>query len=255
MSHSIQLTYLVSTGLFIFALKWMNRPETARRGVLSGVAAMLLAVGGTLAMPGIVHFGDIAAAVILGTAVGIPLSRVPLTAVPQRTALSHAFGGLAAGLVGTAKYYLWLSEGGGELTRFRVAAIGAARGATVKHSTTASPTASPQRAPRAQRLFVVLSEAMHFSAFCDLCGKYLRVVPARDNRAYIRVAASIAMAELASRWSWIAPVESTTTEVPAHDAPPPVRPPVRMSQYVPGAIPVATVAVTAVLSRLMATKP
>jgi len=124
-SHSIQLTYLVSTGLFIFALKWMNRPETARRGVLSGVAAMLLAVGGTLAMPGIVHFGDIAAAVILGTAVGIPLSRVPLTAVPQRTALSHAFGGLAAGLVGTAKYYLWLSEGGGELTRFRVAAIGA----------------------------------------------------------------------------------------------------------------------------------
>ncbi|PYJ07524.1 MAG: NAD synthetase [Verrucomicrobia bacterium] len=125
MSHSIQLTYLVSTGLFIFALKWMNRPETARRGVLSGVAAMLLAVGGTLAMPGIVHFGDIAAAVILGTAVGIPLSRVPLTAVPQRTALSHAFGGLAAGLVGTAKYYLWLSEGGGELTRFRVAAIGA----------------------------------------------------------------------------------------------------------------------------------
>ena len=125
MSHSIQLTYLVSTGLFIFALKWMNRPETARRGVLSGVAAMLLAVDGTLAMPGIVHFGDIAAAVILGTAVGIPLSRVPLTAVPQRTALSHAFGGLAAGLVGTAKYYLWLSEGGGELTRFRVAAIGA----------------------------------------------------------------------------------------------------------------------------------
>ena len=40
----------------------------------------------------------------------IPLSRVPLTAVPQRTALSHAFGGLAAGLVGTAKYYLWVGE-------------------------------------------------------------------------------------------------------------------------------------------------
>ena len=52
----------------------------------------------------------------------MPLSRVPLTAVPQRTALSHAFGGLAAGLVGTAKYMLWLQDG--ELTTFRTAAIG-----------------------------------------------------------------------------------------------------------------------------------
>ena len=51
----------------------------------------------------------------------MPLSWVPLTAVPQRTALSHAFGGLAAGLVGTAKYYLWLQ--GGELTPFRIGAI------------------------------------------------------------------------------------------------------------------------------------
>ena len=49
------------------------------------------------------------AACVVGTAIGVPLSRVPLTAVPQRTALSHAFGGLAAGLVGTAKYMLWLA--------------------------------------------------------------------------------------------------------------------------------------------------
>jgi H+-translocating NAD(P) transhydrogenase subunit beta len=55
--------------------------------------------------------------------VGIPLSRVPLTAVPQRTALSHAFGGLAAGLVGTAKFYLWLGGGAGQLTTFRTVAI------------------------------------------------------------------------------------------------------------------------------------
>jgi NAD(P) transhydrogenase subunit beta len=51
----------------------------------------------------------------------VPLSWVPLTAVPQRTALSHAFGGLAAGLVGTAKYMIWFQHG--ELTRFRTAAI------------------------------------------------------------------------------------------------------------------------------------
>src|SRR5690606_32596966 len=60
-------------------------------------------------------------ALVVGTVVGIPLSWVPLTAVPQRTALSHAFGGLAAGLVGTAKYMLWLEDGG--LTHFRTAAI------------------------------------------------------------------------------------------------------------------------------------
>ncbi len=125
MNHSIQLAYLVATALFVFSLKWMNKPETARRGVLAGVGAMLLAVISTLAMPGIVNFGHIAIAIIIGAAIGIPLSRVPLTAVPQRTALSHAFGGLAAGLVGTAKYYLWLGEGGGELTAFRVVAISA----------------------------------------------------------------------------------------------------------------------------------
>jgi NAD(P) transhydrogenase subunit beta len=50
---------------------------------------------------------------------------VALTAVPQRTALSHAFGGLAAGLVGTAKYYLWLHEGPANLTAFRMTAISA----------------------------------------------------------------------------------------------------------------------------------
>jgi NAD(P) transhydrogenase subunit beta len=61
--------------------------------------------------------------IILGFAVGIPLSKVPLTAVPQRTALSHAFGGLAAGLVGTAKFYLWYGEGGSQLSAFRTAVI------------------------------------------------------------------------------------------------------------------------------------
>ena len=72
---------------------------------------MALAILATWAQPGIiVHHVWIVIAIVLGVAVGVPLSRVPLTAVPQRTALSHAFGGLAAGLVGTAKYYLWLSR-------------------------------------------------------------------------------------------------------------------------------------------------
>ena len=124
MSHAIvQLSYLVATVLFIFALHWMNAPVTARKGVYAGVAAMVIAILATWAQPEVVHHGWIVLAIIAGFAVGIPLSMVPLTAVPQRTALSHAFGGLAAGLVGTAKYYLWVSEGPEHLTTFRMIAI------------------------------------------------------------------------------------------------------------------------------------
>jgi NAD(P) transhydrogenase subunit beta len=119
----VQLAYLVATALFVFALHWMNDPKTARRGVQAGVVAMLIAVLATWAQPEVVHHLWIVVAIGLGFAVGVPLSRVPLTAVPQRTALSHAFGGLAAGLVGTAKYYLWLHEGPENLTAFRMTAI------------------------------------------------------------------------------------------------------------------------------------
>src|SRR3990172_3545864 len=124
MTHGIvQFAYIVATALFVFALHWMNPPATARRGVYAGVAGMALAVLATWAQPEVVHHGWIVLAILVGFAVGVPLSRVPLTAVPQRTALSHAFGGLAAGLVGTAKYYLWLGEGPENLTPFRMAAI------------------------------------------------------------------------------------------------------------------------------------
>src|SRR5205807_8956451 len=102
----IQATYLVSTALFIFSLQWMSDPKTARRGVFAGVGGMALAVIGTLLHPQIINFNWIAVALVAGVEAGIPLTWVPLTAVPQRPALSHAFRGLAAGLVGTAKYYL-----------------------------------------------------------------------------------------------------------------------------------------------------
>jgi proton-translocating NAD(P)+ transhydrogenase subunit beta len=124
MTHAIQqLAYIIATALFIFALHWMNTPATARKGVYAGVAGMTIAILVTWAQPGVVHHGWIILALIAGTVVGVPLAMVPLTAVPQRTALSHAFGGVAAGLVGTAKYYLWLSEGPENLTAFRMVAI------------------------------------------------------------------------------------------------------------------------------------
>jgi NAD(P) transhydrogenase subunit beta len=120
--HLTQATYLLAAALFILSLRWLNHPRTARRGVAAGVAGMTAAVAGTLLHPDIVNYTWIVVAVVVGTAIGVPLSWVPLTAVPQRTALSHAFGGIAAGLVGTAKYMVWLEHG--ELTKFRTAAIG-----------------------------------------------------------------------------------------------------------------------------------
>jgi proton-translocating NAD(P)+ transhydrogenase subunit beta len=116
-----QLSYLAAAGLFIMSLRWLSHPKTARRGVGAGAAGMTLAIIGTLLAPDIVNYNWIVIAMLVGTAIGVPLSWVPLTAVPQRTALSHAFGGLAAGLVGTAKYMHWFQHG--ELTRFRVGAI------------------------------------------------------------------------------------------------------------------------------------
>jgi NAD(P) transhydrogenase subunit beta len=102
----------------------MKDPKTARHGVFAGIAAMTVAIVSTVLEPGIVNWEWISVAIVLGFIVGVPLSKVPLTAVPQRTALSHAFGGLAAGLVGTAKYYLWL-ETPQDLTVFRMIAINA----------------------------------------------------------------------------------------------------------------------------------
>ncbi len=123
MQAVVQLAYVAGTALFILSLHWMNNPKTARRAIFAGASAMFLAIAATWIQPGIIHHGWIVLAIISGFAVGIPLSRVPLTAVPQRTALSHAFGGLAAGLVGTGKYFLWLGQGGDQLTTFRMVAI------------------------------------------------------------------------------------------------------------------------------------
>ena len=104
--HLIEIAYLIATGLFVLSLKWLSSPATARRGVWAGEVGMLLAVVGTLFHHGIVSYRWIAIALVLGTAIGVPLGRVAMTAVPQRTALSHAFGALCVTLVGSSEFYL-----------------------------------------------------------------------------------------------------------------------------------------------------
>ena len=67
---------------------------------------MLLAISGTLLRHGIIDYRLIAIAIVLGVIIGVPLGEVAMTAVPQRTALSHAFGALCVTLVGSAEFYL-----------------------------------------------------------------------------------------------------------------------------------------------------
>src|ERR1700684_4241709 len=104
--YVIEVIYLVASALFILSLKWMSSPATARHGILAGEIGMVLAIAGTLLHHGIVDYKWIIIALVLGSGIGIPLGMVQMTAVPQRTALSHAFGALCVTLVGTAEFYL-----------------------------------------------------------------------------------------------------------------------------------------------------
>jgi H+-translocating NAD(P) transhydrogenase subunit beta len=102
----LEVVYLVATALFILSLKWLSAPTTAKRGVLCGEIGMTLAIVGTLFERGIIDYQWIAIGLVLGAIVGVPLGLVQMTAVPQRTAISHAFGACCVTLVGTAEFFL-----------------------------------------------------------------------------------------------------------------------------------------------------
>ncbi|HEX4164572.1 MAG TPA: NAD(P)(+) transhydrogenase (Re/Si-specific) subunit beta [Bryobacteraceae bacterium] len=104
--------YILAAASFILAIKWMNSPTTARRGVIVGEIGMLLAVVGTLLRHEVVNYEWILIAFFVGSAIGVPIAYyMPMTAVPQRTAISHACGALASALIGTAEYYRRLPHG------------------------------------------------------------------------------------------------------------------------------------------------
>jgi len=117
----IGFVYLIASALFILSLKWMNAPPTARRGILAGEIGMVLAIGGTILQLGTegklehiaINYTWIFIALGIGAAIGVPLGMVQMTAVPQRTALSHAFGAFRVTLVGTAEYYLGIHSPAG----------------------------------------------------------------------------------------------------------------------------------------------
>jgi len=106
-NYFLEFTYLLASILFIFGLKSLSHPDTARRGMFLAEAGMGAAILGTLFHQDIHFFGWIIAGLILGSLVGAAFAIwVPMTSMPQRTALSHAFGAIAASLVGISEFVM-----------------------------------------------------------------------------------------------------------------------------------------------------
>ena len=99
-------SYLVASVLFILGLRSLTRPDKARRGMQQAAVGMLFAIAGTLLNHTIVDYRWIVAGLVLGVIIGYPMGQwVPMTAMPQRIALSLTLSALAATLVGIAEYY------------------------------------------------------------------------------------------------------------------------------------------------------
>jgi NAD(P) transhydrogenase subunit beta len=115
------LSYLIASVCFILALQALSSPKHARRGNAIGAFGMLVAVVGTLILNEIITFKWIVPALILGSLIGAGMSIwIPMTKMPERIALSHSFGGLAAALVGVSEYH----HLGASISRFTMTALG-----------------------------------------------------------------------------------------------------------------------------------
>jgi len=115
----LDFAYIAAVVLFILSLRFLSSPASARWGVLAGEIGAALAVIATLFNPELVQYKWILITLIVGAGIGVPLGLVHMTAVPQRTALSHAFGALSAAMIGIAEFYV----GTAPVTRFQMGEI------------------------------------------------------------------------------------------------------------------------------------
>jgi NAD(P) transhydrogenase subunit beta len=105
LTQALRFSYILSAALFILGLKGLSSPRHARQGMFLAELGMAMAVIGTLFHPDIVAYRWIIVGLILGSVVGASMGLwIPMTAVPQRTALSHSLGALAATLIGISEY-------------------------------------------------------------------------------------------------------------------------------------------------------
>ena len=101
----LRYLYILSAVLFVLGLKGLSSPKWARKGMFLAEFGMLVAIVGTLFHEEITNYTWIALGLFLGSIIGGTMGlQIPMTAVPQRTALSHSLGALAATLVGIAEY-------------------------------------------------------------------------------------------------------------------------------------------------------
>jgi NAD(P) transhydrogenase subunit beta len=106
MGTIVNYLYITPAILFVLSLKWMSDVKTARMGNWAGSIGMLIAIVATLLAFKMQRMDLVIVAIAVGSIVGIPIAlKLPMTSVPQRTAMSHAFGSLAVALIGTAEYY------------------------------------------------------------------------------------------------------------------------------------------------------
>src|SRR5262249_8725290 len=102
---AINILYLTASVCFVFGLKMLAAPKTARRGNLLAAAGMVVAVVATLFERQIVGYWTIAVGLLVGAGVGATLAlRVHMKGMPQMVSLFNGFGGLAAAMVGFGEY-------------------------------------------------------------------------------------------------------------------------------------------------------
>jgi NAD(P) transhydrogenase subunit beta len=103
MDNLIQFAYVASAGLFIYGLKQLGSPATARRGNKMSAIGMLVAIVAALLDQGIVEYQWILIGILVGGTIGAAVARmVQMTSMPEMVALFNGFGGMASLLVGWA---------------------------------------------------------------------------------------------------------------------------------------------------------
>jgi len=119
-AEALRYCYILSAAMFVLGLKGLSSPKWARSGMSLAAFGMFVAVVGTLFHPHIVTYRWIVIGFLVGAVVGGTMGlRIAMTAVPQRTALSHSLGALAACLVGVSEYFRYQ----GELSRVTLTAL------------------------------------------------------------------------------------------------------------------------------------
>ena len=97
--------YVLSSVLFIFGIKRLSHPKTARSGNSIASIGMLIAIVTTLLANSNISMGLVAIGIIIGAIIGAFFAiRVEMTQMPQMVAIFNGFGGIASALIAAAEF-------------------------------------------------------------------------------------------------------------------------------------------------------